>query len=237
MRELELAHDLQLKLLPDTSSFESAADVAARCVPAESVGGDFYHLFHLSGDRLGVMIGDVSSHGFSAALIMALTMSASAIYAQESGPPAEVLRRLHAALIHELETTEMYLTLFYGVLDPAAGRLVYSNAGHPHAFVVRSEGEPARLGATSPPLGIVPFNSYGESAVEWSTGDVLCLFTDGLSDVFVGSGESGETRILSEISCHRTEPVAEILDRLFEVAAHPDQTVPPDDRTAILVRL
>ncbi|HEX9108289.1 MAG TPA: GAF domain-containing protein, partial [Longimicrobiales bacterium] len=66
MRELELAHDLQLKLLPDTSTFDGVADAAARCVPAESVGGDFYHLFRLTGDRLGVMIGDVSSHGFSA---------------------------------------------------------------------------------------------------------------------------------------------------------------------------
>ena len=85
VRELELAHDLQLKLLPDViEQFDGNHDVAARCAPAESVGGDFYQLFQLSGDRVGIMIGDVSSHGFSAALIMALTMSAAAIYAQEA---------------------------------------------------------------------------------------------------------------------------------------------------------
>src|SRR5690606_40455129 len=110
VRELELAHDLQLKLLPPLDQFDGYAEVAARCVPAESVGGDFYHLFRLPGGRLGVMIGDVSSHGFGAALIMALTMSAVAIHASEGDPPAEVLRRVHRTLIDELETTERYLT-------------------------------------------------------------------------------------------------------------------------------
>src|SRR5690606_14171650 len=80
-RELELAHDLQLKLLPPLGPFEGYAEVAARCVPADSVGGDFYHLFRLPEGRVGVMIGDVSSHGFGAALIMALTMSAVGIHA------------------------------------------------------------------------------------------------------------------------------------------------------------
>ncbi len=74
-REMELAHDLQMKLLPDAARFAPDARLAARCVPADSVGGDLYHLFELSGGRLGVVIADVSSHGFSAALIMALTMS------------------------------------------------------------------------------------------------------------------------------------------------------------------
>ena len=136
MRELELAHDLQLKLLPDPSSFEGEHNIAARCVPAESVGGDFYQLFRLSGDRLGVMIGDVSSHGFAAALIMALTMSAAAIHASEEESPGEVLRRVHRTLVTELETTEMYLTLFYGVIDPGLGRLTFANAGHALAFKV-----------------------------------------------------------------------------------------------------
>ena len=237
LRELELAHDLQLKLLPDTSSFDGAARVAARCVPAESVGGDFYHLFHLSGGRLGVIIGDVSSHGFSAALIMALTMSALAIYAQESGPPGEVLRRLHEALIHELETTEMYLSLFYGVIDPAAGRLTYSNAGHPHAFVVRCDGSRARLAATSPPLGIVRFGAYGEADTEWCHEDLLCLFTDGLSDAFLGAEEDGETRILDEVVRLRAEAVTDILEGIFAVADRPNGSAPPDDRTAVLVRV
>lgn len=233
LRELELAHDLQLKLLPDPSSFEGPLDVDARCLPAESVGGDFYQLFRLPHDRLGIMIGDVSSHGFSAALIMALTMSAVGIYAQESGPPADVLRRVHRALGKELESTEMYLTLFYGVLDPAAGRLVYANAGHPHAFRIRSDGERTRLGATDPPLGIVKLEQYGEASVDWNVDeDLLCLFTDGLSDAFVG----GEAALLDEVVRLRDKPLRTILDRIFRATARRLPGVPSDDRTALFVR-
>ena len=233
MRELELAHDLQLKLLPDPAALEGSHDLAVRCVPAETVGGDFYQLFQLQNDRLGVMIGDVSSHGFSAALIMALTMSAVGIYAQESGPPADVLRRVHRALAKELESTEMYLTLFYGVLDPTAGRLVYANAGHPHAYRIQANGTRQRLGATDPPLGMVEVAQYGEAEVEWVAGkDLLCLFTDGLSDRFEGT----ETGLMDEIVSLRDKPLNAILDRIFSATERAKAGVPSDDRTAMLVR-
>ncbi|MEO5510443.1 MAG: SpoIIE family protein phosphatase, partial [Longimicrobiales bacterium] len=167
VRELELAHDLQLKLLPDLTAFTGPPEVAGRCAPAQSVGGDFYHLIRLSSDRVGVMIGDVSSHGFPAALIMALTMSAVAIYSQDEGPPAEVLKRVHRAVIKELESTEMYLTLFYGVVDRATKQIVYANAGHPHAFRIRADGDIQRLGATDLPLGMVTLDAYAEASASW----------------------------------------------------------------------
>src|SRR5690606_38477059 len=235
-RELELAHHLQLKLLPDASGF-NGIDVAARCVPAESVGGDFYHLFRLSGDRIGVMIGDVSSHGFSAALIMAMVMSAAAIYAQDAGPPGEVLRRLHEALIDELESTEMHLSLFYGVVDPEAGTLRYANAGHPHAFLIDEQGCAERLGATSPPLGTQPGETFDEGVVAWRSGaDMLCLFTDGLSDSFAPTGGvAGENRLLAEVARMRSRSPREILDHLFRIARQARPAVPQDDRTAVLL--
>ncbi|HSH46110.1 MAG TPA: GAF domain-containing SpoIIE family protein phosphatase [Longimicrobiales bacterium] len=236
-RELELAHDLQLKLLPDASRFHGHARVAARCSPAESVGGDLYNLFELSNGRLGVVIGDVSSHGFSAALIMALTMSAIAIYAQEATSPAEVLQRMHQSLIDELESTEMYLTILYAVVDPARGEVVFANAGHPHAFAIRGDGEAERLGATSPPLGTFTFPEYGEDSVEWDADDLLLLFTDGLSDAFSGdSGISGEQQLLAEVTRLRDAEPDAILDHVFQVAAGGDLTVPPDDQTAVVLR-
>src|SRR5204862_7613319 len=81
-RELELAHDLQLKLLPTPAVIATKADVAARCRPAESVGGDFYNQLSLHGERVGVMIGEVSSNGFNAAPIMALAMAASSTHVE-----------------------------------------------------------------------------------------------------------------------------------------------------------
>jgi phosphoserine phosphatase RsbU/P len=237
-RELELAHDLQLKLLPDTTAFNGAAQVAARCAPAESVGGDFYQLFRLPGNRLGVMIGDVSSHGFSAALIMALTMSVAAIYAQESVPPAMVLQRIHQALIKELESTEMYVTLFYCVIDPAAGHLTYANAGHPHAFRIDVDGVVKRLGATHPPLGMSKFEEYAEGSVAWHNGDdMLFLFTDGLSDAFSPeTGMGGEKHLIKAIVERRYLALPDLLDQLFDAAHSTPLNIPPDDRTAVLVR-
>ena len=238
-REMELAHDLQLKLLPPVEQFEGYAEVAARCVPAESVGGDFYHLFRLPGGRLGAMIGDVSSHGFGAALIMALTMSAVAIHASEGDPPAEVLRRVHRTLIDELETTEMYLTLFYGVIDPEGGRVTYANAGHGHAFRVCGDGAVQRLSATDPPLGIVDLEDYHENQVPWRRGeDLLFLFTDGLSDSLEAGEVEGSRILVDEVVRGRGAGVRELMGRLFGLGAAPGATgVPADDRTALLVRL
>jgi phosphoserine phosphatase RsbU/P len=236
-RELELAHDLQLKLLPDASRFVATANVAARCAPAESVGGDLYHLFELPNGRLGVVIGDVSGHGFSAALIMALTMSAIAIYSQEETQPGDVLRQVHEAIIDELETTEMYLTMLFAVVDRNGRVVQYSNAGHPHAFVVRADGDIERLAATSPPLGTVPLPEYGERTTTWGANDLLFLFTDGLSDAFSqDAGISGEQQLVAEIVGMRDAEPTTILDHLFRIAGAARPNVPPDDRTAVLLR-
>jgi phosphoserine phosphatase RsbU/P len=236
-KELELAHHLQLKLLPACDEFEDYAEVAARCLPADSVGGDFYHLFRLTGGRMGVMIGDVSSHGFGAALIMALTMSAVAIHASEGDAPGEVIRRTHRTLANELESTEMYLTLFYGVVNPERGEIVYVNAGHSHAFKITEAGEAMRLGATSPPMGMVDGDGYAEATAPWSPGeDLLLLFTDGLSDA-LGAGEiQGERMLVDEAVRSRTLAAGELLERLFRLTGDVTEA-PADDRTAVLVRI
>jgi sigma-B regulation protein RsbU (phosphoserine phosphatase) len=236
-REMELAHDLQMKLLPNAERFEGA-EASARVEPAEQVGGDFYQLFSLSRGRVGVMLGDVSLHGFPSALIMSLTMSAAGIYARESSAPARVLRDLDDALRDELETTEMFLTLFYGVLDPAKRRLVYSNAGHPHAFVVHDDGSFDRLAATDPPVGFTGPDAYSQNEVDFDPrGDLLLLFTDGLSDTLadVTRGD-GEERVLRTVVAHRTEPARTIVDALFDITAVANPRITGDDRTALVVR-
>jgi sigma-B regulation protein RsbU (phosphoserine phosphatase) len=237
VRELELAHDLQLKLLPDTTKFSASLQVAARCAPADSVGGDFYQLFRLTNDRLGIMIGDVSSHGFPAALIMALAISAAGIYAQQAGPPGEVLSNVHQALKKELESTEMYLTLFYCVVDARGGRLTYANAGHPHAFRIGADGSPLRLGATDPPMGMIPLETYHEATVDWRSGqDLLCLFTDGLSDAFATRLANGEANLIAEVCRVRERDPQEIVARLFERAEQASLHIPADDRSAVILR-
>jgi sigma-B regulation protein RsbU (phosphoserine phosphatase) len=237
-REMELAHNLQMKLLPVAEQFEGA-EVAAKVQPAEQVGGDFFHLFHLSEGRIGVMIGDVSTHGFPAALIMALSMSAATIYAMEGDCPAAVLRHLDDALLDELETTEMYLSLFYGVLDPKKGRLAFSNAGHPYAFLIHGDGTHERLSATDPPMGIAGPDAYGETLVPWKKGeDLLLLFTDGISDT-LGEEEDGggEELVVNTAIVGRKGPPQEIVDYLFRRAEEANSTIPADDRTVLVLRV
>lgn len=236
--EMELAHDLQLKLLPATDQFRGLAEVAARCAPAESVGGDFYHLFRLPARRFGVAIGDVSSHGFGAALIMALTMTALAIHASEGDTPAEVLRRVHEAVISELESTEMYLTLFYAVIDPEQGSICYANAGHPHAFRIDSRGHAHRLAATNPPFGMIDLADYRERSLPWSPGhDLLFLFTDGLADAL--GVAKGEQLLVDHVARQRATPFGQLMNSLFEIHTRRTQQPPPppDDRSAVLLRV
>ena len=235
-REMELAHDLQMKLLPTAEGFDPER-VAARVEPAELVGGDFYQFFRIPGDRYGVMIGDVSSHGFPAALIMALSMSAATIYASEVQSPARVLQEMGDSLMDELESTEMYLTLFYGVVDPRRGELLYANAGHPHAFAIRGDGFAERLAAMDPPMGIAGNVDYHQRAVAWNAElDLLLLFTDGLSDDLVeGSRTAGERRVVEQAVGLRDRPVSEVVDSLFKLNRGGGVTT--DDRTAVVLRV
>ncbi len=236
-REMELAHDLQMKLLPTAERFDGA-EAAARVEPAEQVGGDFYQLFKLSRGRVGVMLGDVSLHGFPAALIMSLTMSAAGIYARESTAPSRVLRDMDDALRGELETTEMFLTVFYGVVDPGTRSLVYSNAGHPHAFVLHRDGSYDRLFATDPPVGFAGPDAYAQHEVAWNPdGDLLLLFTDGLSDTLADlTRGDGEERVLRSVVEHRQKSAREIVDALFRMTAGAHPRITGDDRTALIVR-
>jgi sigma-B regulation protein RsbU (phosphoserine phosphatase) len=117
--ELDLAHDLQLRLMPEPGALKGDARVAVRCLPVASVGGDFYTFLRLSEHRIGVMLGDVSSHGLSAALVMVLVLSAAGIHAAAAAGPAVTLGRLRKSLLGKLSETEMYATVFYAVLDRA----------------------------------------------------------------------------------------------------------------------
>ena len=237
-QELELAHDLQLKLLPSPSVLAGDAQVAARCIQAESVGGDFYTFTRLGRGRVGVMLGDVSSHGFSAALVMALVMSAAGIHAAASLTPDETLAALGESLETELMTTEMYFSVFYGVLDPLSGRLSYASAGHPYAFRVPRFGDPERLETTAPPLGLATTGAIQRKQLPWSVGaDLLVLWTDGLVDARNDAGEPfGEARLLAEVCARRGESPEEIVHGVL-AQADAFGSRPIDDRTILVMRI
>jgi sigma-B regulation protein RsbU (phosphoserine phosphatase) len=237
-QELVLAHDLQLKLLPSPGVLQGDAEVAARCYPADSVGGDFYTFARLGRGRVGVMLGDVASHGFSAALVMAMVMSAAGIHAAASVTPDETLSALLESLGAELTSTEMYFSVFYGVLDPLTGRLSYANAGHPYAFRVPRFGDPERLEATAPPLGLATVGSIHRRQVPWSLDhDLLVLWTDGLVDARNAAGEPfGEQRLLACV-CERRTDLPETIVRAVLEEADAFGAQATDDRTLLVMRI
>ena len=237
-QEMQLAHDLQMKLLPDADIVSPAATVAARVVPAESVGGDFYNLFHLGDRKTGVMIGDVSGHGYQAALIMALTMSASAIHAQTTADPGETLHALYSTVKDELATTEMFISAFYAVIDPVRGEMRYANTGHPHAFVVATDGLVERLAAADVPLGMGDTQPKTVRRPWRSESDILVLFTDGVSDARNRGGERlGEDRVLETVQRHRAKRPDVILEQVFRVLnQHTGDATRRDDLTLVLLR-
>jgi sigma-B regulation protein RsbU (phosphoserine phosphatase) len=227
-----------MKLLPPDSVVAPEATVAARVVPAESVGGDFYNLFRLGGSRTGVMIGDVSGHGYQAALIMALTMSASAIHSQATSDPGAMLHALMSTLREELAMTEMFISAFYAIVDPGARSLTFANTGHPHAFLLPAGGDFERLAASDPPLGMDE-RKPATVTRQWNAGrDLLVLFTDGVSDARNRAGERlGEERILETIRSNRDEAPVRILERIFETLESHTQRAPRrDDLTIVLLR-
>jgi sigma-B regulation protein RsbU (phosphoserine phosphatase) len=237
-RELELARRLQQNLLPNPSVLHGDAEVGVRCIPLESVGGDFYGLSRLGRGAVAVMVGDVSSHGLSAALLMASVIAAAAIHANAESSPDEILTALCDSLASQLDSTESHVTVFYGTLDPARGELVYANAGHGHAFRVPADGEPERLEATAPPIGLGGPPRIQSRRVPWVRGqDLLCIWTDGLADAVDPANERfGDRRILDAIQARRREhPEAIVAQVMAEVDAF--APVPNDDRTLLVVKV
>jgi serine phosphatase RsbU (regulator of sigma subunit) len=132
----------------------------------------------------------------------------------------------------------MYLSVFYGVLDPLTGRLSYANAGHPYAFRVPRFGDPERLDATAPPLGLATAGSVQRRQVPWSIDhDLLVLWTDGLVDARNQAGEAfGEQRLLDVVCARRTEPPEAIVGAVLD-AANAFGAEPVDDRTLLIMRI
>ncbi len=236
-REMRLAHELQLKLLPSPTVVEPEARAAARVMPAELVGGDFYLLARLDGDRTGVLIGDVSGHGYQSALVMALALSAAAIHVQAAFDPSIAIEAVQRSLREELMSTEMSISMCYAVIDSRAHEVRFANAGHPHAFKLSADGRVVRLGAVAPPIGFSD-QELEECVMSWRPGDRLVFFTDGLVDARDESDRRlGEPAVLDLLSSMTAEQApGEILDRIYDrMNAHISRAPLRDDCTVVVV--
>ena len=235
-RELRLAHDLQLKLLPDPRVVGPEGRAAARVIPAESVGGDFYLFSRLDARRTGVMIGDVSGHGYQAALVMALALSAAAIHVQAAADPAATLEAVRRSIAEELRSTDMSMSLCYAIIDTVAQELRFANAGHPLAFRLGVDGHAVRLTAMSPPLGLGDAPVRG-GALQWRKGDRVLMFTDGLVDARDPlDNRLGESLILNAArSVPASAGPGKLVNHLFDCVEKHAHGIPPRDDRAVCV--
>ncbi|MGO9900702.1 MAG: SpoIIE family protein phosphatase [Solirubrobacteraceae bacterium] len=177
-QELQVAQMIQQNFLPREIPKLGGWQLAADYRPARAVGGDFYDFIELDGDRLGLVIGDVTDKGIPAAMVMAATKSLLRASAQRLIDPGEVLARVNDQLCPEIPEN-MFVTCFYGVLDPASGALRYANAGH-NLPLVRAGEESCELRATGMPLGLMPGMGYEVKHTTIAAGARVLFYSDGL---------------------------------------------------------
>ena len=218
--ELRIARKIQTDLLPRTfPPFPDRASFALHAVniAARTVAGDFFDFFYV-GERLHVIIADVSGKGMPAALLMAVTRTIVRNFAAVGLEPVEIARRVNTALLAD-SPDSLFVTMVIARYTEQTGELVYVNAGHPPPLVLCG-GRSARLlaGPTAPLLGAMPEDQIGEIRQESATlapGETLLLYTDGLTEAMSPTRELfGDARLLSEAGAMAVEPVRALCDKL-----------------------
>ena len=179
--ELARAGAVQAELLPRDQPTITPFELAARCIPAREVGGDFYDWQGLAPGDLWLTLADVMGKGMPAALWMATVRTAMRAVVRES-PPAIAMRYVARALEPDLARAEAYVTLFLARLEGATRRLTYVDAGHGHVFVRRANGNAELLPTRGLPVGILPDEEYRQGEIIFAPGDALILYSDGLID-------------------------------------------------------
>lgn len=234
--ELSLARRIQKTLLPDHLPEIPGWALHGLNVPSRGVSGDYYEVVsRKEGAELVLMIADVSGKGMGASLLTVSLQALSEGPVEDGLPPEEICARLSRQLFRRTPP-EKYATAFLGVLEPLTGLLRYTNAGHNPALLVRAGGTVERLGATGPPLGLLPIAAYRAAATTLAPGDLLVLYTDGFVEAESPDGEEyGLERVEAVCLRHRQEDgktLAIALDQDLETFA---RGVPyADDRTLVV---
>ncbi len=235
-REIQIAADIQRRLLPTRYPEVEGFELVGWSRPARHVGGDYYNLLARPGGRLAAVVADVSGKGMPAALMVSTAHSALNLLLDRSEVDADLVERLNR---HILDTSapNKFITLLLAELDPPTGSVRYVNAGHNPGLLVRAGGEVEELAPGGLPLGMFP-GSYRDARVELGRGDLLCLFSDGITEAEEPGGEEfGPARLTDLLRQRAKEPLDELVAGIdaagLGFAAGADQA---DDQTLVLLR-
>ena len=233
--EVEVARQLQEELLPKHLPELPGYRVAHSYRTANEIGGDYYDFLPLDDGRVVIAIGDASGHGISAGLLMAIANSSLKMAIEIDPSPPAVLELLNRALCRT-GSKRQFMSLFYGILDPATGELEHANAGHPYPLRRRQSGEVEELGSGSLPLGIRRGVTYPSARTTLERGDFLVLYSDGLPEAIGGPNEEsfGFERLKSLLA-HPHSPQQVHLRILEAIDEHLKHRPLADDLTLVVV--
>jgi len=242
-RELEIARQVQLSFLPRHLPKLAGLDIAALCIPANEVGGDYYDFVKLGENRLGVLIGDVSGKGVSAAFYMTLTKGIIKSSVQESLSPAQVLIRANQ-LFYENAERGIFVSLIYGVFDLEQHTFTSARAGHnPILLLGRQQQAPQFISPQGLALGLDHGNVFArnirEQTLVLNQGDMLVFYTDGFTEAMNGRNEEfGETRMSEVLSNGLAGSSFDTINNIRNaVQIFSGDTPQHDDMTMVVVRI
>ena len=234
----EIAGIIQQALLPTPSVRLPGLAIAGRYVPSREVGGDFYAALPLGQGKVGLAIADVSGKGIRAAALSARARYLLEAFALEGRSSEAVLGQMNAVLTRDA-ASDLLVSLFYGVIDPDAGTLRCTSAGHPPPLVLRA-GAPApeALGVPGLLLGVDAGARYSAIEVRVGPGDLLVLFTDGITEARRGAGEEfGDHRLGDYMVELRDAQPEDIADEVMRAVAQWSGDSPKDDQALVVVRV
>jgi sigma-B regulation protein RsbU (phosphoserine phosphatase) len=236
-RDMEIAREVQSRLFPQFLPPLKTLHYTGTCIQARVVGGDYYDFLDLGGGRLGIVLADISGKGIAAALLMAnLQANLRSRFMVALEDPQQLLQSVNQLFV-ENTPEDSYATLFYADYDDANHCLRYANCGHNPPLLLRANGDIERLEPTATVLGLFTEWNCGVKKVPVGPGDVLVIYTDGVTEAPDEAGEEfGESRLLEILRAHQQLPVKDMLSAILNEVQQFSGASQADDLTLVIAR-